>query len=102
MIYVLTANQQQFQNFLQEFHCREHFGSGGNREGQVRRLFEPRQLRGIDRALVLTWGEYGRCIHATELINICAARDIAVVHVPDLRRERYFREKRNENSNLPL
>ena len=97
MIYVFTKDYRQFQNFLQEFQLCEHLANGGNREGQVSYLGSDevrveQRLRGNSHALVLAWGTYfeRRDFHFVE--DMCRALDIPLIVVPELQRERAYRE----------
>ena len=105
MIYVLTKDYRQFQNFMQQFHLREDFASqgcipesacirGSCRRGQVRYLGFPAAelLRGNRNTLVLTWGTWFERPDANEAEALCKAYDIPMVAVPDLPRARAMRE----------
>ena len=92
MIYVLTKDYAVFQSFLHEFHLREHFGNGGNREGQCVYLQDESWFRSVDRGLVLLWGPPVNREWVYAVRERCIALDIPMMEVPDLRRARHHRE----------
>lgn len=97
MIYVLAGDYRQFQSFLHEFHLREDFGracsGGGCQRGQVRYLSNYDTLRGRQNILVLTYGTWKERKDALEIEDYCQVVDIPFMPVPDLKRQRYVRER---------
>ena len=98
MIYVLTGDYRQFQNFMHEFRLREDFAGctgptcshAGCKRGQVRYLREPADvtLAGIDHFnLVLAWGTWKERRDGFFVQDYCAARGITFLEVPETRRE---------------
>lgn len=77
-IYVFTSDYRRFQGFLQDFHCREHFGDGP-KMGQVRYLRDADHVRGLTQVLVLVVGE-GH--NPRILAELRANPRVALVYVP--------------------
>lgn len=94
MIHVICEGYRQFQDFCREFQMREHRGDIGNREGQCRFIgTDVNRILGISRGIVLVWGPISDMRGYDEIGEYCHMRDIPLMTVPDLRRERTKRER---------
>jgi len=102
VIYVVTPTYRHFQQFMQEFRLREHFGNGDNKEGQVVAVTadNPDRIRGISRGIILLWAADGHRAHrywlqfVDEIHYYARVHYMPVLNVPDLRQEAHYAEQR--------